>query len=541
MGEVYLAQDTTLRRPVAIKLLPAKYTGDSDRLQRFEQEACAASALNHPNIITIHEIEQANDGSHFIITEFIDGETLRQRMAQGRMTMGEILDVATQVTGALSAAHEAGIIHRDIKPENIMIRRDRYVKVLDFGLAKLAGKVTKGSGDDTAQTLLVTDPNVVMGTVAYMSPEQARGLKIDERTDIWSLGVVLYETAAGQLPFKGSTLSEALVSVLEKEPVDLALIAPDVPAEFERIVKKTLCKKREERYRSIQELQIELQNLKRSLDFGMEIDRSIEPTVRISAQDSKGDLHSTATGEARSGTGEVATARMTAVLDDDAEAKPLKGKAIPPRAIIGAVVAVAALALIVSVAAYRYFFAVDSTKTISSIAILPFNNASNDPNSEYLADGITEGIINDLSQLPGLTVIARSSVFRYKGQEVDPRAVASELGVEAILMGRVIQRGDSLQISAELVDTRNNRHLWGEQYNRKLSDLFTLQGDIAHQISAKLRLKLSGKDQQRMMRRRTANPEAYELYLKGRYFWNKRTEEDLKKGIDYFNQAIAID
>jgi eukaryotic-like serine/threonine-protein kinase len=540
MGEVYLAQDTRLNRLVALKLLPVDLTSDADRLRRFEQEACAASSLNHPNIITIHEIEQTGDGGHFIITEFIDGETLRQRLMRGRMPVGEILDVAEQVACALGAAHEAGIIHRDIKPENIMIRRDRYVKVLDFGLAKLLEKVGNRGGDSgaAAQTLLVTDPNVVMGTVAYMSPEQARGQKVDERTDIWSLGCVLYEMAAGLLPFGGSTLSAVLAAVLEKEPAELAEVAPHVPPEFERIVKKSLSKKREERYGSVQELQADLQSLKRTLGVDAEIDRSVEPTIRINAEASQDDLRKRRTGETPVGTNEFPGARLTVVADEAAGAKR-PGRRLR-HVVAGASALLAITALVLGVVAYRYFTR-DASQTIRSIAILPFANDGNDPNSEYLADGITEGIINDLSQLQGLTVIARSSVFRYKGQEVDPQKVASELGVEAVLTGRVIGRGDSLQISAELVDARNNKHLWGEQYLRKLSDIFSLQGDIVREISSKLRLKLSGEDGQRMMRRRAVSPEAYELYLKGRFYWNKRTQEDLKKGIDFFNQAIALD
>src|SRR5947207_2308110 len=352
MGEVYLAEDTKLDRKVAIKILPATLAGNSDRMRRFVQEAKAASALNHPNIITIYEIDETESG-HFLATEFIDGATLRERIRKASIKPGEVLDVAAQIASALSAAHAAGIVHRDIKPENIMMRADGIVKVLDFGLAKLTERLPPDSVDAEAATkaLVQTEPGVVLGTTAYMSPEQARGLAVDARTDIFSLGVVIYELVAGRTPFGSATRSDLIAALL--------------------------------------------------------------------------------------------------------------------------VLMIGAVGLSI------YLHARNSGTAIESIAVLPFVNQNNDPDSEYLSDGVTESIINSLAQLPNLKVIARSSVFRYKGRQIDLIAAGKELGVRAILTGRVVQRGDNLIISTELVDVGENKQLWGEQYDRKVSDILVVQKEMA--------------------------------------------------------------
>jgi serine/threonine-protein kinase len=480
MGEVYLAHDTVLDRRVALKLLPEYFTRDRDRLRRFQQEARAASALNHPNIITIYEIGQV-DGRHFIATEFVDGATLRQnffgdeRHTSGKqLRLSEVLDIVIQSADALAAAHETGIVHRDIKPENLMMRRrDRYIKVLDFGLAKL----TEGPVDTEGSTRahVKTSEGVVMGTVSYMSPEQARGEKVDARTDIWSLGVVLYELVAGCVPFERSTLSEVIALILEREPPPLARYAREVPAEMERIVSKALTKDRETRYQTAKDLLIDLRRLRRRLEVEAEIERTSQPREKNS---------------------------------EEQAAEPGKHR---------------------------------GRKAIDSIAVLPLINESVDPDTEYLADGITESIINSLSQLPKLRVMARGTVFRYKGQEVDPREVGTALSVRVVLAGRVLQVGDGVVIRTELVDTADGSQLWGEQYNRKLSDILALQGEIALEVAEKLRLKLSRGEGKRVAKRYTENTEAYQLYLKGRYFWNKATTEGIQRGIEYFQQAIEID
>jgi eukaryotic-like serine/threonine-protein kinase len=529
MGEVYLAQDTQLRRKVALKLLPAQFTKDEDRLRRFEQEAYAASALNHPNIITMYEIGQVGD-SHFIATEFIDGQTLRQQMTS-RMRLTEALDVVIQVATALAAAHAAGILHRDVKPENVMLRPDGLVKVLDFGLAKLAERSSPRTSTEAPTAAQIdTDPGTVMGTAQYMSPEQARGLKVDGRTDVFSLGVVLYEMVAGRAPFDGATAADLIISIVEKEPAPLSRYSPGIPAELQRIVSKALRKDREARYQTVKDLLIDLKSLREELEFEAKLERSGQPNVpREGVVTSGGQAGVAAAGEPAVRTEEVGVVRTTSSAEYlVSEVKRHKGPALLALAI-----------LIVAGAALLYF--VRGGKAIDSVAVLPFVNASADPDTEYLSDGITESLINSLSQVSRIKVIARSSVFRYKGRETDPRAVGRELGVQAVLTGRVVQRGDNLSISAELMDARDNSHIWGEQYNRKLADLLAVQQEITRDMSEKLRLKLSGEEQKRLTKSYTANTEAYQHYLKGRYYLDKSSEESVKKAMEHFNRAIEID
>jgi serine/threonine-protein kinase len=525
MGEVYLARDVRLGRPVALKLLPAQFTVDAERVRRFEQEARAASALNHPNIVTIHEIGREGP-AHFIATEFIDGETLRASLAGRALPLGEVLDVATQVASALAAAHEAGIVHRDIKPENIMLRRDGFVKVLDFGLAKLAPQQA-AAADAGAQSAVRTNPGVVMGTAGYMSPEQARGLPVDARTDIWSLGVVLYEMVAGRPPFAGETPSHTVVSILESEPPPLAGSA-EVPTELERIVAKALRKERGERYQAASDLARDLKGLKQELEVAARLKRPLP----------SGGGETT-----RGGRPEAPAARgESAVRTDGATARPTSSAeylvGVIKRHGRGAALAAAAAVVAAAAVAYLLYFA-KGGEAIDSVAVMPFANAGGDPDAEYLSDGISDSLINSLSRLPGLKVISLGAVLRYKGQQIDPEAVGRALNVRAVLMGRMVRRGDSLAVSAELVDVRDNRRLWGEQYNRKLADILTLQDEIAREISE--RLRRPGEDQKRPAKRYTENAEAYEAYLKGRYFFDKRTVEGVRRSKDYFRQAIRID
>ncbi len=462
MGEVYLAEDTRLGRKVALKLLRADLTKNEDRVRRFEQEARAASALNHPNILTIHEIGQSEAG-HFIATEFVDGSTLRDLLSTGKPDLKKLCNIGSQVADALAAAHRAGIIHRDIKPENIMVRRDGYAKLLDFGLAKLSEAVS-GEGVAAAATFKpVTTPGTVVGTIHYLSPEQAAGRSVDHRTDLFSMGCVLYEMATGEVAFTGESFLEVLHKITSEQPRPVRVVDTSAPPELERIVEKCLAKDPNERYQHGDELAVDLRRLMRTGDSGVRTDEKVSARPR------------------RRG------------------------------------------------------------KSIDSLAILPLTNASADPDAEYLSDGITESLINSLSQLPKLRVMERSTAFRYKGQQPDPQTVGRELKVGAVLMGRVVQRGEALIIQADLVDAVDGSQLWGEQYNRRLSDIFAVQEEIAKEISAKLMLRLTGEEKQRLTKRHTENTEAYQLYLKGRYYWNKRTEEALKKGIEYFQQAIAKD
>jgi serine/threonine protein kinase/Flp pilus assembly protein TadD len=523
MGEVYLAQDMKLDRKVALKILPVDVAAHEGRMRRFVQEAKSASALNHPNIITIYEIDEIDSG-HFMAMEFIDGETLRDHMRKAPLKLNEALDVAVQIASALSAAHAAGIVHRDLKPENVILRRDGLVKLLDFGIAKLCEPGSSDSVDHEAPTRVAvnTEPGVVMGTVIYMSPEQARGAPIDARTDIFSLGVLIYEMIAGCLPFKGSSTNEIVASLLDdKEPPPLARYAREVPIELERIVSKSLRKERDERYQTSRDLLIDLKNLKEELEFERKRERSLSP-------DSEG-----ATPRARFA--EYETLIEPVARPTVAESKwtvAIKAKRLS--------IAVAVLLVVAGIAAYFYFHSA-SSGTINSVAVLPFINVSKDQNTEYLSDGISESLINHLSQLPQLKVIARSSTFMYKGKEVDPQEAARALGVQAIVTGHVLQRGDDLQISVELVRASDKTQMWGEQYNRKAADLQTVQSEIARTISDKLRLRLSGAQEEQLARRATVNPQAYQLYLNGLFYARKGGLENQKKGLDYYQQAVTLD
>ena len=520
MGEVYQAVDTRLGRIVALKFLPAEVASDQKRMQRFNQEAHAVSALNHPNIITIHEIDQEGEVP-FIATEFIEGRTLRDLLASGPTSLLEALDICIQSAGALAAAHAKEIVHRDIKPENIMLREDGYVKILDFGLAKLT---EQRATSPEAITQVHTDVGAVVGTARYMSPEQARGLEIDTRTDIFSLGIVLYEMVVGRSPFEGMTNHEVVAAILKEEPLPLSNYIEGAPARLQEIVTRALRKDRNERYQTIKEMLHDLKTLKQDLDFETTLARN-----RNSGRNSS----ATMTGADQfADTDRIPMARPT--LSTQLSASDHKRRKRTLLVSLGALVLVA-----LSVFAFWYFNR--PTQSIDSVAVLPFVNVGGDSNTEYLSDGLTESLINSLSQLPNLKVIARSSVFRYKGKEIDPQAVGRELGVRAVLTGRVVQMGDQLTIQTELVDVESQTRLWGENYSRKVSDIIALQDEISREISDKLRLKLSGEERKQLAKRYTESSEAYQLYWKGRYLWNKRRPEEVRAAIRNFEQAIELD
>jgi len=529
MGEVYLANDSELERNVALKILPADVVSDQQRMGRFVQEAKAASALNHPNIVTIHEIGRA-DSVRFIVMEFVEGSTLRQLIARGPMKLNEVLEIITQILSALAEAHQAGIVHRDIKPENIMVRNGGLVKLLDFGLAKLTEKPAAAIDTQApTQAQLKTEAGVVVGTPYYMSPEQVRGLEVDSRTDIWSFGVVAYEMLTGLFPFQGPTPTDVIISIAEKDPPAPARYAPELPAELGRIISKTLVKNKEERYQTAKDLLIDLKRLKQQLEVESAKERTTPPEVnrQLAAETSGGRILPQTIGKPRAGA--VQTIREGPGADRIIQAiRDHKGAIV-----------VAAAVLAVTVAAYLYFGR--SEKRINSLAVMPLANAASDANMDYLSDGLTESLINSLSQLPNVKVISFSSVMRYKGQQIDPQVVGRELGVRALLTGRIVAHGDSLSISTELVDTEDKSHLWGEQYDRSLADLQVVRGEIAREVSARLRFRLSGEQQEQVTRPYTASKDAYELYLKGNYFLGKKTEPDSRRSIDYFQRAIAKD
>ena len=525
MGEVYLAEDTKLDRKVALKILPEKPAIEGERMRRFVLEAKSASALNHPNIITIYEIGETGN-RHFIASEYIDGQTLHRRIGGKPMSLNAVLDAGVQMASALQAAHEANIVHRDIKPDNVMIRRDGLVKLLDFGIAKVSLPDTSTATHhlDSATTIKGgTSPGLIIGTTAYMSPEQARGVLVDVRTDVFSFGVLLYEMLTGKKPFVGETPMDVIGAILHKEPVPLRHLLPDIPSEIERIINKLLRKDSNERYQTIKDVLIDLKDVRRELDFQDKL---------------KGTLPS---GEEKALT---PASRPTSVagVQTYSSVEYLIGEVKKHKLGI-----VTLAALLVAAAVIFYFLAVYGSSTsvdnspITSVAVLPFENRSADAETEYLSEGLAESLIYGLSQLPHLKVSPTSSVFRYKGQQIDPIEIGNKLGVNAVMTGRVAQRGEDLTISVELVDVRNKKLLWGKQYDRKLVDLLTTQREIASQITQNLKLKLSGADATLMTRHYAKNSEAYQLYLKGNYYASRYTKEGFNKGIEYFEQAIAKD
>lgn len=527
MGEVFLGEDTRQHgRKVALKVLPHDLTKSESRLRRFKQEARAILALNHPNILTVYEIGET-DGSYYIATEYIDGETLRHCLWRGPLKLDETLGVGIQVAMALEAAHAAGIVHRDIKPENIMLRqdkfvRDRFVKVLDFGLAKLTDR-DASTADPDAVTIPITEtnPGAIMGTSGYMSPEQALGEGIDERTDIFSLGVVLYEMIAGQPPFKGKTESHTRVSIIDHEHIPLSDYVANVPRQLERIISKALAKDRLKRYQTITDLKLDLEQLRD------EIHASEFPELtRSAARETETDFRSTAVRRSQT---ETVTDRTTV---------PSSITLVRPRWLaygLGGVFIVLALV------GGGLFIANSRRQPITSVAILPFVNDSKDPNAEYLSDGLTESIINSLSQLPNLKVMSRNAAFRFKGPNLDPLEAGRSLNVGAVLTGRLVKLDDNLVIKTELIKVADGSQLWGAEYKSSVADIFTVQDEVSKKISQSLRLRLSGEDEEKLAKRYTKDAEAYQLYLKGRYFWNKRNEEGFRNGIDYFRRAEEKD
>jgi eukaryotic-like serine/threonine-protein kinase len=542
MGEVYLAEDMQLHRKVALKVLPAAVASSRDRMRRFVQEAQAAAALNHPNIAHIYEIGAA-DGVNFISMEFIEGQTLRELIHHRQADLPKLLRYLQNAAEGLAKAHAAGIVHRDLKPDNIMITRDGHTKILDFGLAKLiepesftGAKLDHGVDDqvssDVATAILEqSTPGAVIGTVGYMSPEQAQGntREIDHRSDIFSFGCILFEAITGRKAFAGKDAIDSLNKIIREPAPSISDLNPSAPQDLQRIVRRCLAKDADERYQSIKDIAIELKEVRREMT-GAGIGTTV-PAPR--SEDDTSTHPGTATENKSTETSQGADSLSTRASSAEYFVSGIKQHKL---AIVfaGLLIVGAALAL------GFYFHPRNTEVAIESVAVLPFVNQNNDSNSEWVSDGLTESIINSLTQLPNLKVIARSSVFRYKGKDTDPFVVGKELGVRAVLTGRIMQRGDNLNVSVELVDVRDNKQLWGEQYSRKVSDLLSVQRDIAQEITANLRPKISGTEEPRA-KQYTQSSEAYQLYLKGRYYWNKFTPDDHRKAEDYFKQAIDKD
>src|SRR5437016_2417682 len=490
MGEVYLANDITAGRKAALKILPTRFTGDAERLKRFQQEARAVVGLNHPNIVTVYEIGE-DHSTHYIASELIEGETLRQRLMRGRIEVGEAIDVAIQVASAVAAAHEAGIVHRDIKPENIMLRPDGYVKVLDFGIAKLAEQeVPVTTPRDEAVLLVETHLGSIMGTVRYMSPEQARGAQVDKRTDVWSLGVVLYEMVTGHAPFAGDTPGETMSSILEKEPPPLTNYLAHAPAELQQIISKTLRKEREERYQSAHELLEALQSLRRSMDFKTALERSTKAPLWL----------------------RWARSPIASVL----------------------LLLVAALALALPFYWHQALTPISIPE--KSIAVLPFENFSDNKENSYFAAGIQDDVLTSLAKIHELKVISRASVMAYQkpgGRNL--REISQALGVANVLEGSVRRTSNRVLVNVQLIDARNDRHIWAERYDRAVADSLGLQGELATQIATALKAKLAPEEKARLDAKPTANPEAYVLYLTALGSGNDIEAEQL------YMQATALD
>jgi serine/threonine protein kinase/tetratricopeptide (TPR) repeat protein len=488
MGEVYRAEDSKLERVVALKVLPERFASDEDRLRRFIREAKTASGINHPNVAHIYEIGEENN-CHFIAMELVEGITLDAKIKEGALKTTELLDTATQIADALQAAHARGVIHRDLKPANIMINANKQVKVLDFGLAKTS---TEGSLEQGTQMATVshTEPGLVLGTVPHMSPEQALGRSVDARSDLFSLGSILYELCAGRRPFSGNTSGEMIGQITHAQPAPLSRFSYDVPAEFERIVRKCLEKDPEDRYQTAKELLIDLRNLRRDTISGATAS-GIQPQV--------------------------------------VQYRP--GKTL---------LAIAALAVLLTAGGF-FYWKYHSRPTIRSIAVLPFVNRSNNQNLEYLSDGITDSTINDLSQVNELRVIARPTVFTYKGKAIDPQKVGRDLNVDGIVTGSITENSGNIVVQADLINVAEGAQIWGGQFSGGASDILRLQNEVSKQVSENLRLRLTGKERQQISKQYTENSDAYRFYLKGRFFWNKISVEGAEKSIQYFQQAIEQD
>jgi serine/threonine-protein kinase len=538
MGKVYLAQDTKLDRKVALKILPSDVASSRDRMDRFVREAKSAAALNHPNVAHIYEIGES-EGTNFIAMEFVDGKTFREMIHDEKSELKVLLKHLLQVGEGLAKAHTSGIVHRDLKPDNIMITHDGHAKVLDFGLAKLletnTGKTAEvGEAATAMMPVQHSTPGMIMGTVGYMSPEQAQGKSVDQRSDIFSFGCILYEAVTGHKPFAADSMVDTLHKIIHDPAPAITDFNPSAPPGLHRVIRKCLAKEPEKRYQTIRDTANDLEDLLEEMKGGSDFERSIVPNR--SANEVKTQVYGSGS-VAATGITQTAATHSPTTSSSSLEYAVTQARTHKLATTIMGVLLIGAISSV----GYYVFLSRGSTKQIRSIAVMPFINESGNADVEYLSDGMTETLIKSLSNLSSLDVKPRSAVFRYKGKDADIQTIGKDLNVQGILNGRVAQRGDQLTLSLELVDVQKNSVIWTEQYQRKQSELVSLQSEIARDVSTNLRAKLSGAEETKVTKTATADPEAYQAYLKGRYYWNRRTAENVKKAIEQFKSATDRD
>ena len=494
MGEVYLAEDAELHRKIALKVLPEEMAADPVRLERFKREARTVAALDHPNIVTIHSVEEV-EGVHFLTMGLVEGKTLDEIIHSGGLELEQFFDLAIPLADAVAAAHARGITHRDLKPANVMVTAEGRVMVLDFGLAKLA----PAPDAEDEETLALTQEGYVVGTVRYMSPEQAKGEPVDQRSDVFSLGVLLYEMATGTRPFRGKSAIELISSILKDTPEPVTQVREELPYHLGRLIQHCLEKKPERRFQTAIDVRNELDDLEREIASGQ---------VSVSALNEK---------------------RPSAAWNS--------------RSRLGALAVVAIVAVLVGILAWQAVDrpAPEGGAELASLAVLPLDNLSGDPDQEYFSDGLTESMITDLAGISALRVIARSSVMPYKDTTKTPREIGRELDVDALLTGSAMMVGDTVRITAQLIDTETEKHLWAHSYQRNLSDIFALQNEVAGEISSAIEVSLTPEEAKLLARDRPVDPEAHRLYLRGRYAMERFHPDEARKAIDLFQQSIALD